>query len=123
MQPCRRGRATPDAAAMGEGFEVVIGGQPEPVGGTSASTPTFAALVSLLNEARVQKGKAALGHINGFIYANPECFTDIVKGTNAINRQGGQVVYGFNCTKGWDAATGMGTPIFPCLLKAALALQ
>ena len=29
--------------------------------------------------------------------------------------------YGFNCTKGWDPATGWGTPIFTALLKAALA--
>ena len=117
------GRATPDASAMGEGFEVVINGEPEPVGGTSASTPTFAAIVSLLNEARVQAGKNVLGHLNPFIYANAKCFTDITVGTNAISRQGEPVPYGFNATSGWDAATGVGTPIFPCLLKAALALQ
>ena len=46
------GRATPDVAALGEGFQVVVDGKPMPVGGTSASSPTFAGLVSLLNEVR-----------------------------------------------------------------------
>ena len=87
---------------MGEGFEVVTGGDWEPVGGTSASTPMFAALVSLINEARVQQKKAPLGHLNGFIYANPACFTDITVGTNAIDRDGEEVPYGFNTTSGWD---------------------
>ena len=38
------GRATPDVAALGEGFQVVIGDRTEGVGGTSASTPTFAGI-------------------------------------------------------------------------------
>ncbi|CAK0887370.1 unnamed protein product [Prorocentrum cordatum] len=45
------GRATPDVSALGEGYQVMIGGHVEPIGGTSASAPMFAALVSLLNEA------------------------------------------------------------------------
>lgn len=35
------GRATPDVAALGEGFKVYVNGKAEPVGGTSASSPTF----------------------------------------------------------------------------------
>ena len=31
-------------------------------------------------------------------------------------------VYGFNCTKGWDPATGVGTPKFGGMLAAAMAL-
>ena len=50
-----QGRGTPDVAALGEGFNVIVGGHMEPVGGTSASSPTFAGLVSLLNEARMAK--------------------------------------------------------------------
>lgn len=46
--------------------------------GTSASAPTFAAMVSLLNEARLKQGKPAMGFINPFLYQHPAVFTDIV---------------------------------------------
>ena len=39
------GRATPDVAALGEGFQVVIGAQTASVGGTSASTPPMASCI------------------------------------------------------------------------------
>ena len=29
---------------------------------------------------------------------------------------------GFNCSKGWDPVTGVGTPIFAKMLAAAMAL-
>ena len=49
-------RATPDVSALGEGYQVVQGGKVSVQGGTSASAPAFAALVSLLNEARLGAG-------------------------------------------------------------------
>ena len=76
------------------------------VGGTSASAPCFAAVVSLLNEHRLQNGKKQLGYLNPFLYKNIAAFTDITKGTNAIGRGNGPIKYGFNATKGWDPATG-----------------
>ena len=75
------------------------------VGGTSASTPAFAGLVSLMNEARAQAGKKPLGFLNPFIYQNADCFTDITKGTNAIGRGNGPIAYGFAAAPGWDPAT------------------
>jgi subtilase family serine protease len=116
----KTGRATPDISALGEGYQVVIGGHVEAVGGTSASTPAFAGLVSLLNDARVQKGKKALGFLNPFIYQNVDCWTDVTLGTNAIGRGTGPIKYGFNATEGWDPATGLGTPKFDKLLTAAM---
>ncbi len=115
------GRATPDVAALGEGYQVVQGPKLLSVGGTSASAPTFAAVVSLLNEARLQAGKKQLGFLNTFLYKNQDAFTDVTKGTNAIGRGTGPIKYGYNCTEGWDPATGMGTPAFSSLLKAAMA--
>lgn len=117
----KTGRATPDISALGEGYQVVIGGHVEAVGGTSASTPAFSGIVSLLNEARIQKGKKALGFLNPFIYQNKDCFKDVTLGTNAIGRGTGPIKYGFNATEGWDPATGLGTPLFDKLLAAALA--
>merc|ERR1711957_376548 len=66
------GRATPAVSALGEGFQVIGGGQVQSGGGTSASTPTFASLVGLLNEARLKAGKPAMGHLNPFLYQNPD---------------------------------------------------
>ena len=117
------------------------------VGGTSASTPAFAAMVSLLNEARLQKGKPALGFLNPWLYglaaeaeeaaaaaaaaaarggaaAEPPrgAFTPITRGTNAISRGGAPLKYGYNCTSsGWSPGTGLGVPDFKALLTAATA--
>jgi len=123
------GRATPDVSALGEGYAVYAYGvdgkpgllYPGPVGGTSASTPAFAALVSLLNEKRLQANMPPMGFLNPFLYKNADAFTDVVKGTNALGRGTGPLKYGYNCTKGWDPVTGLGTPKFGKLLAAAMA--
>ena len=114
------GRANPDIAALGEGFQVIVQGRHSTIGGTSASTPLFAGLVSLLNEARLQRGLPPMGFLNPWIYSNTDAFTDIVEGTNAISRSGTPLTYGYNCTVGWDPVTGLGTPLFDKMLAAAL---
>lgn len=85
------GRATPDICALGEGYQVVANGAVEQVGGTSASTPAFAGMLALINEAREQAGKPAMGFLNAFLYKNADCFTDVTLGTNAIGRGTGPV--------------------------------
>ena len=55
-------------------------------------------------------------------YANEDAFTDVKLGSNKISRGGSPLPYGFNCSKGWDPATGLGTPLFDKLLAAAMAL-
>ena len=115
------GRATPDLSALGEGYQVHVSGKVQTVGGTSASTPTFAGYVSLLNEARFKAGKPQMGFFNPFAYQNPDAFTDVTRGTNAISRTGSKLEYGFATAPGWDAATGLGSPRFDKLLAAALA--
>lgn len=116
-----KGRATPDVSALGEGYQVIVAGRTGSVGGTSASCPAFAAMVSLLNEARLDAGKPAMGFLNPFLYANPDAFTDITKGSNKIGRGGSPLRYGFDCAEGWDPATGLGTPKFDKLLAAAMS--
>jgi len=114
------GRGTPDVSALGEGYQVLINGELQAVGGTSASAPAFAGLVSLLNEARTQQNQAAMGFLNPWIYSNQEAFTDVTKGSNMIGRGEFSLPYGYNCTKGWDPVTGVGTPDFRKMLAAAL---
>eukprot|EP00756_Hemistasia_phaeocysticola_P032237 Hpha_TRINITY_DN16398_c2_g1::TRINITY_DN16398_c2_g1_i1::g.62843::m.62843/K01279/TPP1, CLN2; tripeptidyl-peptidase I len=119
----RGGRATPDMAGLGEGYQVVHGSPDKPttssVGGTSASAPMFAALVSLLNEQRLQKGKSSLGFINPLIYtlgAQGKGFRDVTVGDNRKDSGGNHLSQGWYCTEGWDAVTGFGTPKFQELL-------
>ncbi|KAG5639936.1 hypothetical protein DXG03_002312, partial [Asterophora parasitica] len=94
----RNGRAFPDVAAQATRFRVFWAGQATPVDGTSASTPTFAAIVALLNDARLAKGKSTLGFLNPLLYTKGlEGFNDITQGNNP-----GCGTPGFNATKGWN---------------------
>lgn len=53
-----------------------------PVDGTSCSTPTFSAIVALLNDVRFKAGKSPLGFLNPLLYANPQAFQDITAVTS-----------------------------------------
>jgi tripeptidyl-peptidase-1 len=110
----RNGRATPDVACLGENFVIIMDGSQFPgVGGTSASTPTFAGMVSHLNDRRLNKGKKTLGNINELIYQHPEAFYDVTLGSDKI----GLDTVGWDCVKGWDPVTGLGTPDYSKLEK------
>lgn len=106
------GRGSPDVALLGEKFAVVVGtGSTIAVGGTSASTPSWGAIISLLNEEclTASGGTKTLGFVNPLFYQNADAFTDITKGSNAV---GPNAASGWKCTEGWDAVTGLGTPQF-----------
>ena len=111
------GRGIPDVSAVGEQFHIVSGSSDFEVAGTSCSTPTFAGVVALLNDARVAAGKAPLGLLNPLVYAHPEVFTDIAAGSNP-----GCGTPGFPAVIGWDPATGVGAPIYPALRALVMSL-
>lgn len=117
------GRATPDVAVLGEGFQVVVNGKLLSVGGTSASAPAFAAMISLINEKRLAANLPAMGYLNSWLYQNPSMFTDVTIGSNSYGRGTGPIFYGFNCTQGWDPVTGLGTPMFEKMVESALGIQ
>merc|ERR1711865_426147 len=110
----KTGRASPDVALLGEQFAEIFSGQTVLEGGTSASTPSWGAVISLLNEECLSAsgGKKTLGFVNPLFYQNAAAFTDITKGSNAV---GENAKSGWACTAGWDAVTGLGTPQFPKL--------
>ncbi|KAL9618720.1 MAG: hypothetical protein Q9160_006599 [Pyrenula sp. 1 TL-2023] len=114
----QNGRAYPDISAQGRGYAIVWDGQLGNLDGTSASTPTAASILSLVNDARLAAGKKSLGWLNPWLYTarGGEAFTDITCG-----RATGCGTDGFPAKKGWDPVTGFGTPYFPKVLKAALA--
>lgn len=119
----RTGRGIPDVAAQGQSFLVIDGNRTALLSGTSASSPTFAGVVALLNAARRAQGKPGLGFLNPFLYNNSAAFTDITTGFSSGCRAAGGGLPNsgarWNCTTGWDPVTGLGTPLFNLLLEAA----
>ena len=75
-----RPQAIPDVAAQADLFRIFIAGEAVSIGGTSASAPTFAGIVSLLNSARLEQGLPPLGFLNPFLYSNADAFNDITSG-------------------------------------------
>lgn len=126
------GRGFPDVAAQGYHFHVVdkndAGAQMDVlVSGTSASAPTFAAVVALLNNARLAAKMPPLGFLNPWIYSQGyKGLTDVMHGGSKgctgsdshSDLQTPLVPYaGWNATIGWDPVTGHGTPDFAKLLR------
>ncbi|KAF9344962.1 hypothetical protein BGX26_003701 [Mortierella sp. AD094] len=109
------GRAFPDVAAQGNYYPIWNGGSPLVIGGTSAATPTFAAVITLLNGQRLSQGKKPLGFLNPWLYAQGKhMLNDILLGNNP-----GCGTEGFQAAKGWDPVTGLGTPDFVKMQKHA----
>lgn len=103
----KSGRAYPDVAAQGNHDVIVWAGTVRTVGGTSASSPTFAAIIALVNDALIAKGKKPLGFLNPWLYKKAyKTFTDVTIGSSY-----GCNTTGFPAQKGWDAVTGWGTPV------------
>ncbi|PNY21226.1 Uncharacterized protein TCAP_07270 [Tolypocladium capitatum] len=106
-------RAIPDISAVGTQFMTIVNGQPMMLDGTSASTPVFAALIALVNDARLRQGKMVLGWLNRTLYSPKvqSVLRDITSGQSmsCVFSDGSQPG-GWPATKGWDAITGLGTP-------------
>ncbi|TPX14437.1 uncharacterized protein E0L32_005401 [Thyridium curvatum] len=121
------GRGFPDVAAQGVRYHVFDHGRDALISGTSASAPMFAALVSLLNNARMAEGKPPLGWLNPWLYKEGyKGLTDITHG-GSTGCTGRDIYSGlptpfvpyasWNATEGWDPVTGLGTPLFDKLLE------
>jgi kumamolisin len=97
----KTGRGVPDVAGDADpdtGYTTRVDGSDGVIGGTSAVAPLWAALVALAN----QKNNAKAGFINPALYAAGETpFRDIVSGNNGA----------YAARAGWDACTGLGSPI------------
>jgi kumamolisin len=99
------GRGVPDVAGNADpvtGYLVVVDGKREPIGGTSAVAPLWAALIARLAQATGKR----FGLLQPMLYAGvapgaaQTGFNDIVQGTNGAYKAG----------PGWDACTGLGSP-------------
>jgi len=120
------GRAYPDVSAWGAFVYIYIGGTMHLSAGTSVSAPIFAAMVSLVNAERLEKGLPPVGWLNPFLYSSGKSFvTDITSGSN--NCLGGETQticcqHGFQAAVGWDPVTGLGTINFGKFRSAAIQL-
>lgn len=120
----------------GISYLTYINGTAAPNGGTSAASPVVAAIIALLNDARLRAGQPAMGFINPFLYqsAAGKALNDIVDGAAlgcaGVDLQNGLTIAGagiipyasWNATTGWDPVTGLGTPDFMKLKDLALSV-
>ncbi|KAH9031406.1 subtilisin-like protein [Lactarius deliciosus] len=106
------GRGVPDIALQAMVFPIVSKNEPWEVSGTSASTPTAAGIISLLNDYRISHGRAPLGFLNILLYGKClEGLNDITSGSNP-----GCNTDGFSAVPGWDPVTGLGSLDFERLV-------
>ena len=110
-------RGFPDVSANGANYVIAIDGEFGLVYGTSASSPTFGAVITLVNEARYDVGKTSVGFLNPTLYAHPYVLNDITSGGNQ-----GCGTPGFTAVPGWDPVTGLGTPNYVKLTALYLTL-
>lgn len=128
------GRGFPDVAAhsIGPGYPVFYRGDWNFAGGNSASAPVWAAIIALLNDARLSVGKPALGFVNPLLYyLGSTGLTDIIAGGSVgcngkittDNIKLGYIPWAsWNATAGWDPVTGLGVPNFAWLKELVLSI-
>src|SRR5271168_3269465 len=115
------GRGVPDVAADADpftGYTVVLDGQEQGIGGTSAVAPLYAGLIARIN----QSLGSAVGFVNPLLYAQTmpaDVFKDVTSGNNDIyDDLNGEFPAGL----GWDPCTGLGS-VDGTKLLAALPSQ
>ncbi|MGH9092053.1 MAG: S53 family peptidase, partial [Acidimicrobiales bacterium] len=102
-------RGVPDVAFDADpdsGFDVIVGGQEEVVGGTSGSSPSW---VGIWARAQAAHG-GGLGFAGDVVYREPSSsFRDVTVGTDGA----------YPCTPGYDYVTGRGVPDVSAFVSAA----
>jgi len=120
------GRAYPDLSAQSVDYVIAYDAAFYLVSGTSASSPTVAGMISMINYARIKAGKSSLGFLNPTLYSLYDSdaemyFNDVTEGYN-IGCEVDENI-GFYAAKGWDPLTGVGTPKFSKLYQALLDMD
>ena len=117
------GRIVPDIAAnadwVASPYLLVVDGGSQPNGGTSAATPLWASLVTLINEQRGARNR--IGYLTPLLYqgkaggqtVGAQGCTDVTSGNNKTDAIGG-----YTAGPGYDAVSGWGAPDGVKLLAA-----
>ena len=105
------GRGVPDVCGDADpvtGYDVLVDGQASVIGGTSAVAPLWAGLTACINQ---MVGKR-VGSMTSLVYSQiapaGNTFHDITNGNNGT----------FSAGPGWDACTGLGSPIGSAIASA-----
>jgi subtilase family serine protease len=143
-------RGVPDVALTASSYEVPylisdswtaadgFGQTPFPeeidaIGGTSASTPSFAGILALVNQA-INAENPGLGNVGPVLYSlyqsAPSAFHDITMGSNIVPcttgsescPTTGMTEYGYECGPGYDLVTGLGSVNAAALVAAWTSL-
>lgn len=96
------GRMVPDISANADpdtGYEIIVGGQAQVVGGTSAVAPLYAGLFAAFGT-KLGLHFGVSGAMGPTLWANPKEFVDITSGDNGA----------YKALVGPDACTGLGAP-------------
>jgi uncharacterized protein (TIGR03437 family) len=122
--PADNARYIPDisfSASLHDAYNIVYFGSVVQIAGTSASSPSFAGTIALLNQYQVTKGfqaKPGLGNLNPQLYrlfqAAPSIFNDVTAGDNIVACLQASpgctgTSFGYKATKDYDPATGLGS--------------
>jgi kumamolisin len=112
------GRCVPDLAANADWYAspylLVVDGQPQPNGGTSAASPLVASLLTLINADRAKRAAQPIGYLTPVLYQSSDgngttigaiTCTDVLSGENTTDKIGG-----YMAGPGYDAVSGWGTP-------------
>ncbi len=110
------GRGVPDISAYADskpGYRTLVGGIQTSIGGTSAATPLWAALIARLAQGLGQP----VGWFNRHLYA-PSYRKAINPITRGDNRISDSRAASFSAREGWNGCCGLGTPNGEALLEA-----
>ena len=112
------GRGYPDVSLLSlNTFTFIWSEEPITTVTASGSAVLFAAMVSLVNAARISRGKGPIGFLNVILYKEYQYFVnDITVGNNSCSSQLNQFGavnccegLGFQAAEGWDPVTGWGS--------------
>ena len=114
----KNGRIYPDVSLVSHNYLINTPQGYSTVDGTSASAPSVSAMISILNNMRVSKGKSTLGPVAQLLYTMvdscDDCFKDIEVGSNNSTEEA-DCEWGYHATKGFDAVYGLGVPNFKAI--------
>lgn len=111
-------REVPDVSADADpntGYDIYWNGGWLVIGGTSAAAPTWASLAALADSSTACTTNGVhVGFANAVLYGLPSSdFNDVTVGNNTVG-----AVAGYNARKGYDMASGLGTPDGASLMPA-----
>jgi len=116
------GRAYPDVSAVGQNIMTIQSADWYITGGTSASSPLLAGVMTLMNNYLLNNNKAPLGFVNPLLYkmaaAAPQTFNKVQFGNNYCTEDA-CCHYGYIVPSdgSYNPVTGLGTPNVGEMLK------